>query len=138
MREHVRSRLSGGLALLAMALSGAVQADAGAIELRCGGIGVDESTAMRAEAGRHALTLVFASTGGRYLSGVGLRIVNPLNDREVVSTDCGPVGVVDVPAASRYRVTATFDGRTESQWLALRPAGGATVVMRWALNPPAR
>ncbi len=138
MKEHVRGRLYSGLAVLTMALGGAAQADAGAIELRCGGIGVDESTAMRAEAGRHALTLVFASTEGRYLSDVGLRIVDPLNDLEAVSADCGPVAVVDVPAASRYRVTATFGGRTESQWFDLRPGGGATAVMRWALTPPAR
>lgn len=137
MNARVRSRLGGVFAGLALVLGGAAQADGG-IELRCGGIGVDESSAMRAEAARHALTLVFASTEGRYLSGIRLSIVDPLNDRDAASPDCGPVGVVDVPAASRYRVTATFDGRTESQWFDLRPAGGATAVMRWALTPPAR
>jgi len=100
------------------------------IRLVCGGIGVDESAKMRAEIGQHALTILYSTPEGTYLTGVHTKVDNPLQDRSTES-ECGPVGQVDVKEAGRYRVTATFSGQTRSQWFDLKPRGGARTVMSW-------
>ncbi len=106
-------------------------ATAGAtLRLECGGIGVDESQRMRAEAGLHALLILFAAADGSYLADVATRIDDPLGDQRVEAA-CGPVGLVDVPAAGRYRISATYGGVTQEQWIDLKPGGGARISLRW-------
>ncbi len=102
----------------------------GIITLACGGIGKDESERMLALEKAHALTLLLVSGDGAYLSGVEVRIDDPLADL-AVSRACGPIGLVDVPEEGRYRIAATFDGQTQTQWLDLRPMGGKRLVLRW-------
>lgn len=106
------------------------QAGATQISIECGGIGEDEAARMRAEAGSHALLIQFVSIDGGYLADVHARIDDPLRDLRA-EADCGPIGLVDVPSAGRYRVTATYDGRVQEQWVNLKPAGGARMVLRW-------
>jgi hypothetical protein len=101
-----------------------------ALGIECGGIGSDEAQRMRAEAGRHALMILFVAEDGSFLSEVGTRIDDPLADLRVEAS-CGPIGLVDVPAEGNYRITATYRGETREQWLALKPGGGATLSLRW-------
>ena len=101
-----------------------------ALAIECGGIGSDEAQRMRAEAGRHALMILFIAEDGSFLSEVGTRIDDPLADLRVEAS-CGPVGLVDVPVEGNYRITATYRGETREQWLALKPGGGATLSLRW-------
>lgn len=105
--------------------------DGEAIVLRCGGIGADESTRMRAEVSMYALTLLYATAGGAYLADVHTRIEEPLGGRSV-EAPCGPVGQVSVPEAGTYRVIATHEGGRQEHWVELRPGGGATLSLRWA------
>lgn len=111
----------------------AAQTTAATSELRlnCGGVGLDESEAMRAEVGKHALTILFTTPEGGYLSDVQTRIEDPLN-AYTAEANCGPIGQVDVPKAGRYRVTATYGGRTQTRWHTLRPGGGARAALRWS------
>ena len=123
------SALAPGLLVAAEAPpAGPAAGDALAIE--CGGIGSDEAQRMRAEAGRHALMILFVAEDGSFLSEVGIRIDDPLADLRVEAS-CGPVGLVDVPVEGSYRITATYRGETREQWLALKPGGGATLSLRW-------
>lgn len=128
MKKGLRLAVCAGACLLAGVLASAAAAEA--LRLNCGGIGLDESEAMRAEVGKHALTILFATPEGSYLSGVRTRVDNPLQDQST-EAECGPVGQVDVSEPGRYRVTATFAGQTRSQWFNLKPGGGARVVMNW-------
>lgn len=123
--------LAAGMALAGpLAAQPAVVVEAGGLRLACGGIGVDESRRMRAEAGLHALTIVFATVEGGYLADVAVRLDDPLGDQRVEAS-CGPVGVVDVAAAGRYRLTARYGGITQEHWLELAPGGGARLALRW-------
>lgn len=100
------------------------------ITLACGGIGQDESEAMRAMEKAHALMILFIEQGGRYVTGVATRVDDPLGDLSV-ARDCGPVGLLDVPVAGRYRITASYSGLTREQWVELTPMGGARLVLSW-------
>ena len=101
-----------------------------ALRLECGGIGLEESARMRAERAMHALTLLFSTTAGNFITDVVLRVDDPLNDRRVEAS-CGPIGQLDVPAAARYRVTAIYAGMAQEHWIELNPGGGAQLVLQW-------
>lgn len=119
--------------LLVPAGSASAQAAAGdepALRLECGGIGLEESQRMRAEVAMHALTLLFSTTEGGFVTDVATRVDDPLGDRRVEAS-CGPLGQLDVPEAGRYRVTATYAGQTQEHWLDLSPGGGARLALRW-------
>src|SRR5690606_26303812 len=79
------------------------------LRLECGGIGLEESQRMRAEGRMHALMILFLAVDGSYLGEVDVRVDDPLGDQRVQAS-CGPIGLVDVPAAGRYRITATHAG----------------------------
>ena len=119
--------------LLVPAGSASAQAAAGdepALRLECGGIGLEESQRMRAEVAMHALTLFFSTTEGGFVTDVATRVDDPLGDRRVEAS-CGPIGQLDVAEAGRYRVTATYSGQTQENWLDLSPGGGARLALRW-------
>lgn len=100
------------------------------IAIECGGIGEDEAARMRAEGASHALMIQFLSIDGGYLADVRTRVDDPLRDLRA-EADCGPIGLVDVSSAGRYRVTATYDGHAQEHWVDLKPAGGARMLLRW-------
>ena len=100
------------------------------LRLECGGIGLEESARMRAERTMHALTLLFSTTAGDFITDVVVRVDDPLNDRRVEAS-CGPIGQLDVPEAARYRITATYAGTIQEHWMELSPGGGAQLVLQW-------
>lgn len=100
------------------------------ITLACGGIGQDESARMRALQSAHALTMIFTLSDGTYIADVMVRIDDPLADLRI-ERECGPIGLVDVPAPGKYRVVATFEGRAQERWVELHPFGGDRLVLRW-------
>ena len=106
-----------------------------ALRLECGGIGLEESQRMRADAPMHALTLLFATTDGAYLADVATRIDDPLAGHRVEAL-CGPIGQVDVAEAGRYRISARFGNVTQEHWVDLVPGGGARLTLRWAETIP--
>ncbi len=106
------------LVALGLAASGTAQAQpmpqmqsAGAVQYRCGGIGLDESTAMRSAMPSYPLALLFAAPGGEYLADVSVR----LNGASTAAfTAAGPVCLLQLPQG-KYTVTAvTKDGREKS------------------------
>lgn len=95
---------------------------------RCGGIGSDESTAIRAEMKAHPLSLLFARADGNYLADVDVRIQGaaapPLNFNAK-----GPVCLVDLPPG-KYSVQAVTEGRTKTQEVTLG-SGARTLDFRF-------
>ncbi|WP_077000243.1 hypothetical protein [Variovorax sp. KK3] len=85
----------------------------GAARYACGGIGSDESTAMRAAMKDHPLALLFARAGGEYLANVDVRIKGANGDTALAMRASGPVCLVDLPAG-RYTVEATTEGMTKT------------------------
>ncbi|RQO35290.1 hypothetical protein DBV14_33040 [Variovorax sp. KBW07] len=125
MSHHVTTRLPLRRVLLACACAaGAVAAHAqsassamppwqGAAPVRyvCGGIGSDESTAMRAAMKDHPLALLFSRADGAYMANVGVAIKggDANNAAALAMTANGPVCLIDLPAG-RYTIDVTAPG----------------------------
>ena len=122
---------------LALALSAALaQAQTPVPSYRCGGIGSDESAAMKAEAASHDIMLTFAVSTGAYLSDVMVDIRNA-GGQTVVSTKCnGPIMLVDLPAAGAYTVNAQYGGVAKQQTVSVaRPRKGTSATLVWPAPP---
>lgn len=87
----------------------------------CGGIGTDESIALRAAMKDHPLSLLFARADGAYLADVSV-VIQRAGEAPALSLRAGgPVCLVDLPAG-RYTVEATAGGVSKRQDVTL---GGA-------------
>lgn len=114
-QRHARCALLTGAALLAghaMAQGLPAAQTAGAVQYRCGGIGIDESTAMRSAATDYPLALLFAAAGGEYQADVKVSLSGA---SQADFTAGGPVCLLQLPPG-HYTVKATTkDGREKSQ-----------------------
>jgi len=81
----------------------------GAGQYVCGGIGSDESTAMRAAMKDHPLSLLFARADGAYLADVAVTIKEAGGATAMAMRASGPVCLIDLPAG-RYTVEAVTEG----------------------------
>jgi hypothetical protein len=81
----------------------------GAVRYVCGGIGSDESTAMRAAMKDHPLALLFARSDGAYLADVQVDIKGAGGAPSLALRASGPVCLIDLPAG-RYTIDATTTG----------------------------
>ena len=97
-----------------------------------GGIGTDERTAMKGMSDHYNLKLVFASNEGAFLSNVKV-IIQDANNRMIIDKESnGPWFFVDLPKG-QYQVTASHDGKKETQKLAVEKAS-YTVIFNWKIN----
>jgi hypothetical protein len=86
----------------------------GAARFACGGIGSDESAAMRAAMKDHPLSLLFARAGGEYLANVDVTVRDASGGTALAMRALGPVCLIDLPAG-RYTIEAVSDGMAKSQ-----------------------
>ncbi len=107
-----------------------VLAEASGVSLTCGGIGSDESSRMLSESKQQSLTILYVSHDGHYMSDVQTRIETPKGEA-LAEQACGPIGQVNVPAKSRYKVVASFADQKQEKTLSLKPGGGQRLVLRW-------
>ncbi|HEY2254722.1 MAG TPA: carboxypeptidase regulatory-like domain-containing protein [Variovorax sp.] len=116
---------------LAQAQTGAIpeMKSGGAGQYVCGGVGVDESTAMRAAMKDHPLSLLFARAGGAYLANVDVAVKDASGATALAMRTDGPICLVDLPAG-RYTVEASTDGVTKSEAVTLG-RGARTADFRW-------
>jgi len=96
---------------------------------RCGGIGSDESSAMRAQMKEHPLSLLFAASGGAYLADIDVAIQGPAAVQPLMFRANGPVCLIDLPAGS-YTVVATSGGVSKKESVTLG-AGSKTPDFRF-------
>lgn len=101
---------------------------AAAPNYRCGGIGSDEATAIRAEMKAHPLSLLFARADGNYLADVDVSIRGPAAPALSFNAK-GPVCLVDLPPG-KYSVQAVTEGRTKTQDVTLG-SGAQTLDFRF-------
>ena len=126
--SHVTARLPLRRALLACCVcaAGTVAAHAqsampawqgaGPTRYVCGGIGSDESGAMRAAMKDHPLALLFARADGAYLANldVAIRGGDAGSPAAMAFRATGPVCLIDIPGG-RYTIDVTAEGLTKSQ-----------------------
>ena len=96
----------------------------GAVKFVCGGIGSDESTAMRAGMKSHPLSLLFARADGAYLAEVGVTVTNAAGNQVLKTRANGPVCLIDLPAG-KYTIEADSQGAVKKHTVTI---GGAPVT----------
>jgi hypothetical protein len=135
------SYLACGFALCLAAFSGLVLAQSlpashkgpTGVTYFSGGIGTDETRAIRDDARHHSLALEFLERQGKgivYSSGEQVTITDE-HARIVVQADSeGPLMMVDLPVGS-YQVKAANDGRSQSKAVEISSAGHAHETFLW-------
>ena len=113
-------------------LPGDVPATTAAVDARhrCGGIGAEESTAMRAQMKEHPLSLLFAEPGGAYLADIDVVIQGARGQSDLAFRASGPVCLVDLPAGS-YAVVASSGGVTKKLQVSVSGSAPKTVDFRF-------
>lgn len=116
---HARCAAAFGTGALSFALAFATTAQAadaplptlqtaGALQYACGGIGSDESTAMRSAMKDYPLSLLFARKDGEYLANLAVQIQGAQGEA-MSFTAAGPVCLLKLPRG-HYSVKATTQG----------------------------
>lgn len=98
----------------------------------CGGVGLDESTAMKQDAKNYDLMSTFAAQDGSYVADVKVEILDK-GGKALVDTTCdGPMMLVKMPHAGSYRMRATINGHAQTKTTAVKSSHGAShLVFVW-------
>lgn len=98
-----------------------------------GGIGLDESTAMKQEAKNYPLELVFISKAGpreEYAAGVQVKITDRHGKAVLEIVSDGPMLLATLPDGT-YRVEAAKDGAAKVQQAAVKKGAHKRLVFAW-------
>jgi hypothetical protein len=138
-------------ALLAMAAQTALAQDnapslpatttVGNASFLSGGIGLDESEAMKAAAPRYSLELVFSASAGKtaagagasaaYLADIHVKITDSAGKTVIDTVSQGPYLLANLPAGN-YQVEASSGGAVKTQKTAVKKGGHQRLVFSWA------
>lgn len=99
----------------------------------CGGVGDLEQQQFKKAAARHDAMLTFATPSGAYVSDVDVKITSQRGDVVLQVFCAGPLMLVDVPAAGRYRISATLNGHRVEKTVTLG-GNNETVLFTWPLS----
>jgi hypothetical protein len=141
MIRFCRSMAPGlGLALFCAAAPLAMAQDmaapvgtSGQMEYINGGFGDDEAASIRQTAPNYSLRMQFSRDhNGEFVSGVELAVQDQSGRTVFALPSAGPLTDVMLPPGS-YRVSATYEGRTETQQISVNGAGrsGKDISFRW-------
>jgi hypothetical protein len=102
-----------------------------------GGIGKDDSAAMRRMAKEFPLRLTFsARKDGEFVADVPVVIADARGSTVFELPNAGPLLYVMLPEG-KYRVSARYKGLTESQEVTLPGKGGKDLYFHWTAKPKA-
>lgn len=98
----------------------------------CGGVGLDESTAMKQEAKNYDWMSTFAAQDGSYVADVKVEILGK-GGKTLLDTTCeGPIMLVKMPNAGSYRMRASIDGHAQTKTAAVKSGHGTSrLVFVW-------
>lgn len=106
----------------------------GQVSYRTGGIGSNESNALKLDEGNHPLILEFIETvqngKGAYSSGEQVTIKTAKGSTIFTANSDGPFMLVDLPNG-RYAVSATDDGQTQTRWVTVGNKSHQHVTFVW-------
>ena len=137
-----RCTLSAMMALGSMAIAGVLSTaqaalppvkHQGSVQYVSGGIGIDESEAMKAAAKDYPLALTFAAQrDGKadYVASVAVTIHDAQGKEVLKATSEGPYMLVKLPAG-QYKVSATYEGKAQERDVKVENSGTARAVFEW-------
>lgn len=97
----------------------------------CGGVGLDESSAMKQLSRNYPLMLTFTAGDGAYLADVQVKVSQKGHD-PIVDVSCdGPMMLLKLPAAGNYRVQASVNGHVQERNVSLKSGGHQRLMLRW-------
>lgn len=105
----------------------------GSVEYVSGGIGIDESEAMKAAASHYPLALTFAAQrDGKadYVADVAVVIRDAQGKSVLQVTAEGPYMLVKLPAGN-YKVSATYNGQAQEREVSVQGAGTVRAMFEW-------
>ncbi|MBO1018003.1 carboxypeptidase regulatory-like domain-containing protein [Achromobacter sp. SD115] len=105
----------------------------GSVQYVSGGIGLDESEAMKAAAKDYPLALTFAAQrDGKadYVANVAVTISDAQGKSVLQVTAEGPYMLVKLPAGN-YKVSATYNGQAQQREVSVQNSGTARAVFEW-------
>ena len=105
----------------------------GAVEYLSGGIGLDESTAIKSASRQWPLSLVFsvqAAGKAEFASDVKLEIRDAKGAQVLATTASGPFLLAKLPPGS-YSLRATLAGKTLERKVQIKAGGSARVELVW-------
>jgi len=97
----------------------------------CGGVGLDDQEAIKAQAPGHSLMLTFAANTGAFLADVDVQISDAKGNVVVSGTCSGPIMLVDLPRKASWHVRAQSNGVTREKTLTAGGGGTARVTLLW-------
>lgn len=101
----------------------------GILQYACGGVGSDESIALRAAMKRYPLSLLFARKDGDYLANVAV-LVQPAHGDAMRFTASGPICLLQLPKGHYAIKATTQEGDSHTQMVHVARTGH-TVEFRY-------
>jgi hypothetical protein len=105
----------------------------GDVSFVSGGVGRDESTALRQARSQWPLSLLFTGPGSNYVADVQVQIVNAGGTSVLDTISHGPHMLVRLPPG-RYTVNATYSGVTRKQTVNVRGNGSARATFAFSVS----
>ena len=103
-----------------------------------GGIGIDQSTALKDEMHKYPLVLEFAGKtyqGNEYLADVVVHITDMHGATLLNVTSRGPFMLASLPNG-RYKVTASYEGQTQRRVVDVTPSTHFRTLFLWPTQTP--
>ncbi|AJZ57155.1 putative exported protein [Paraburkholderia fungorum] len=143
MKQHSILRLSAmalvlaGIAQLALAMPEGLppMQHSGGINYLSGGVGSDESTAIKGEMGHYPLVLEFAgktNAGNDYLADIPVQVSDAHGTVVLDANSRGPFMLISLPNG-RYTVTATYQGNEVRRTVSVAVGAHAQELFIWPM-----
>jgi hypothetical protein len=98
-----------------------------------GGVGQDESRALRQAQSQWPLTLRFTGPSGQFLADVNVRIVDAHNGEVLNTTSRGPFMLVRL-SPGRYTVHAKYNDREQTRTVSVPARGNVKSAFTWSMK----
>ncbi len=100
-----------------------------------GGIGVEEYSAIRAQAANFPVRIQFSQGKvGKWISGVAVTVTDSKGNQVFELPDAGPLLYLKLPNGS-YKLSAQFNGATLTKKIAVAGKKGGNVSLNWRNTP---
>jgi len=101
------------------------------IDYVVGGIGKEQSEAMKVAGQDYDLMLIFATDGGKYLADIDLEIEDMNGNILLNTVSQGPLFLANLPVG-RYKITASAQGTSPARVVDIGGERAMKVVFQWS------